>query len=764
MDELPSDNKTGKMYYAAFKMNSNTSLSGSRSGVITGDGYEDGDEEEGGIYLNYPEDEVHHVIMLFDGNGKIIGITDEETEEVSYVIPLTLTPKVNPDDSEDSEDSDDSDDTNDPESQEPGDGDGEEETPKKDPEIESEYNYLFACTPKDAVDNLSGGVVLTVLNASEDLIERLKKGQTNNTAPYTTDYEKYSSFLLSQNDLNDYFVTDKNNKTYHTMSSSMVVSTNKTRIPAADGNLRFWTTPEDAAKDPYTLYVERLLAKYTVMFKDPETASYFYLVKDLPNPSQPEDEGNPDVQRSLQTLEDVNNTSIGYKDRFIIKPEQTQKFKYVTSYTRRQTIDEDKSLTIQQGEWKVNVVGWGINNFEQKQYLFKNFDPSIEKYYNSNNWYTTHRTFWAEDPHYRSKYEEYPEQYRHKSKFIEHAEVISADPNYEEMSKKNTNPLKCFSFNELSKKNLLSYTPENTFEVSTDVLGVFYESNQSHLRTGSHLIIGAQLLIDGFDNTTYNSEDINNDGLIIGSRQEVKTKLYMNDIYWTEEAYLEYVAEYLGYYMLEQDNKDLFSDNDGYIYINKEGGKATKNHFYLEPARIEGGDGWAYACPRGDFKFYIKNPNYVAPEAKPEEGDKGEQPENSGENDENSGKNEKKEEEYTEIGHEKLRELAYRHPELMAKCYTNGRMYYVSPTYHNPDPESFNYFTTGKFGTVRNHWYNFKVTAIKGLGTPVADPTQPIVPNNEPINNAIGITLQILGWHGQYEDVDIGSQKPGGNN
>lgn len=46
--------------------------------------------------------------------------------------------------------------------------------------------------------------------------------------------------------------------------------------------------------------------------------------------------------------------------------------------------------------------------------------------------------------------------------------------------------------------------------------------------------------------------------------------------------------------------------------------------------------------------------------------------------------------------------------------YTEGYCYYTAWIKHNPNGS---HMEAGKFGTVRNHWYELAVTAIKGLGS-----------------------------------------------
>lgn len=758
----------GKPYYAAINVNTNSGRT-TRAGNVGPFTDDPGDTDERALYLDYPEGEVHHVLILFDKNGQRVGFQDPETNETSYLFPLTLTPVI-----EEEKPGDDGDGKGEETPGEETPGEPGEETPDE-PEVEEPasdpiidtYEYLYAQVPEDIVSAIEdGGKVLSVVNASTELVNRLKD---LNGVDGGTDYEKFQHLLQTSIANSDYFLFSDNAR-YHTMTSSMVVR-NSEVVAAADGVLRFWRTPAIAQKYPYTLYVERLLAKYSVSFKDPASGKYFYLSNMARGIEDGEDTDDPEAKEDVENKDQQAGTEAEYRNKFIFVPE-AKKLKYVTNYTRRQTIDEEKTLTIAEGEWKINVVGWGVNNFEQKQYLFKSLDPS-KTYYTG--WASNYRTYWGEDTHYSTQY--YPDQYSTVRNYkLKKTTVPAPDTegneentssstiyeietvydhtvrDYESMEKGDLtdNPLTCYSFDEIVSKDLIKYTPENTYDAAQSGLGDKPFETQSYLRVGSHLIVGAQLLINGFDDL-YTSTDTDAAGLIISRNQNVKTKLYMNDIYWTEEAYMNYVAEYLGYYMMDSENYPVFGENDGYLYINKEGGKADAHHFYLSDANIKGGDGWVFLCPDPGVKFYVRDPNYVPPKTI-EEGD------------ESEGDNQDSEveeiEEYFEIDHLKLVYLAYQHPELMAKRYDRGRMYYVSPTYHADNITSG--MVTGRFGTVRNHWYDFRVDKIENVGSPVSDPGQPIVPNNEPIYNGVAIKMKVLGWHGEYEDVDISGQHPGG--
>lgn len=53
---------------------------------------------------------------------------------------------------------------------------------------------------------------------------------------------------------------------------------------------------------------------------------------------------------------------------------------------------------------------------------------------------------------------------------------------------------------------------------------------------------------------------------------------------------------------------------------------------------------------------------------------------------------------------------------------------------------------SGSLGVVRNHVYNLTISKIKGLGTALRDPDQPIVPAKEEANQYIAARLNILAW------------------
>lgn len=84
--------------------------------------------------------------------------------------------------------------------------------------------------------------------------------------------------------------------------------------------------------------------------------------------------------------------------------------------------------------------------------------------------------------------------------------------------------------------------------------------------------------------------------------------------------------------------------------------------------------------------------------------------------------------------------------------YNKGYMYYAGDIRHKnvTDVNSHKYY-----GTVRNHWYKFRVESINSLGIPVDDPDQLIIPGQYNYRDQIIVYLDVLGWHSTNTIVDI---------
>jgi hypothetical protein len=85
--------------------------------------------------------------------------------------------------------------------------------------------------------------------------------------------------------------------------------------------------------------------------------------------------------------------------------------------------------------------------------------------------------------------------------------------------------------------------------------------------------------------------------------------------------------------------------------------------------------------------------------------------------------------------------------------YRDGDMYYYIPIEHlNNAANTINEYNQvtavpeGKYGLVRNHWYQLSITDITAPGTGVWEPEEPIVPNPETILYSLSARLHVLAW------------------
>lgn len=102
--------------------------------------------------------------------------------------------------------------------------------------------------------------------------------------------------------------------------------------------------------------------------------------------------------------------------------------------------------------------------------------------------------------------------------------------------------------------------------------------------------------------------------------------------------------------------------------------------------------------------------------------------------------------------------------------YLNGEAYYVARVRHFGDGETKweggDYVASstgledkllGRYGMVRNNWYDMKVNSVKGLGTPdTPDPDDPDDPDDEEDKEYTAIvTINILSWAKRSYDYDL---------
>lgn len=85
------------------------------------------------------------------------------------------------------------------------------------------------------------------------------------------------------------------------------------------------------------------------------------------------------------------------------------------------------------------------------------------------------------------------------------------------------------------------------------------------------------------------------------------------------------------------------------------------------------------------------------------------------------------------------------------KVWHEGRTYYYTDIEHFGADDA-----KGKYGVVRNHVYDINLTSVKGMGTPVLDPTEVIVPQHpENVDTYIAAQINILSWRIVKQDVSL---------
>lgn len=86
-----------------------------------------------------------------------------------------------------------------------------------------------------------------------------------------------------------------------------------------------------------------------------------------------------------------------------------------------------------------------------------------------------------------------------------------------------------------------------------------------------------------------------------------------------------------------------------------------------------------------------------------------------------------------------------------SQIYKNGLTYYYFPIEHLGDEGH-----VGQYGVVRNHIYDCTINSIKGLGTPVYDPTETIYPEKPQDDETyIAARINILSWRVVSSNVDL---------
>ena len=544
-----------------------------------------------------------------------------------------------------------------------------------------------------------------------------------------------------------------------TMTNSVYVKNGKVHAAQEILPLNFRRTPDDAKQYPVTIYVERMVAKFTFE-TDAITRS-----------------DNDDNDGSITITPKKGTASLVFFDKI----------------GERETLY--KGLP-----WKVRVTGWGINAQEKDSYLFKNIDPTKGDYFELWNDTANCRSYWCEDFHYdydnSNQPWTYPSQYREA---LDNTELSS----YE---KKEKNYLKNYTYNNFKANKVGQdlYSPENTY--NPDLYNnaedkTTYLDDRTSLLAGTHLLVCAQVLIGDDDGNFEVPDHLYRDrqGIYYESDKQF-LKMFVHSLNnllesqrtmdftlydWTDGGLIEYEYEDREGYTHEFTAKAVNQNGEIYqlYYQHKDGTTYDlakdeviddlfeQGLLEMRPASIEHGDGrflpWVSEgklaiCAKHDDGTYSPLEIYTRDticeyekDAEDEEGNKltgfyieyGE---------------EVKEEDFEEKYRNNLYDNCVK--SLLYEWFgpvdhfNNGMMYYAAPISHHNDKivsyadgseDAEMKESLGDYGVVRNCWYKFTLTGINRIGTPVDDPDQPIVPELIDIKDVINTKVQfnLLPWH-----------------
>ena len=397
--------------------------------------------------------------------------------------------------------------------------------------------------------------------------------------------------------------------------------------------------------------------------------------------------------------------------------------------------------------WTCSVTAWGINKSEPASYWFRNIisdeaadvssypfsygadiNAAGRPFFNGWNQPSFHRAKWAVDPHYASGV--YPTQFR----------PAVDNPLTDYYGRQDAPSLSYLSYNELStdlsaldsEDGAVLYAAENTFP-DTRLAGLW-----QHDLAASEVVIGARMHIDRIDESRPGYDLYRNRiGVFYPSVRDF-AEYFISTV--NMQLSSQSSMSYRYYDWTDPDNntgtqmRDFKLDYGDYrlYYLDKPltAEVMAGSSRCTMPATIENGDGKVIPWLNG---MYI-------------------------------GRRAKNPETYEEVGD--IQRLDIQPNAFKSLIYDwvgafdhfcEGRMCYSVPIRYRASQEKVesNAYkpAVGDYGVVRNAWYTFVVDAINGLGTPVDDPGQAIIPYEASLENSILMDMHVLDWHRFSTDV-----------
>lgn len=553
-----------------------------------------------------------------------------------------------------------------------------------------------------------------------------------------------------------YGIYKVNGLQYYTMTNSAFVDADNKLQLAADCSNKVSTSPEAAAANPVTVFVERVVAKHSLVFNTNDNSGV--TLENLHSFVTPE----------ANNADDSYNLTVSY----------------VAEFVNETNTPEPETKT-----WKVHVVGWGANALERNTFLYKRlesvpgvmFSTAVDGFKDWWNVMYLHRSYWAIDPNYNnanttdytwatySKHT-YPTQYRPTYTTDNTVTSWTDKSIYNETGTDHEDgywALDYVSYNEANSTAANVYSLENTFAYEAAL------KNFAPMRYGTHMLLTAQLV---FENAAGDETEVDKDivwkaGLI----DEVADKLYADGYYWSKDAYLnwafKHLSEFVANGVAHTSVKDVFGGADksfgkahdealNTLYVKNgadynpivytkvnEGDVLVSDVFELKKAYVKNGDGKVGLTLKDGDDIHVY---YRLEDTENAEGET--------------------EVHYVELTKQDVVCLVQAVMPAAAKYYNKGCMYYAIPVkhyaiYNSTELGAAQYgdgghledaeYELGDFGTVRNHWYRFNINTIKKPGTPVDDPNDPIIPNEPEEYDYLGVEIVVLPWHVIDQNVEL---------
>lgn len=625
------------------------------------------------------------------------------------------------------------------------------------PNAEAKYTYVARIPAQDIED--WKGACLVVLNGKAEVYNELKTefgGKESSTLNEVL--TKVWPEALKAEDPRDIGYADKNHR-FFTMTNSVYYDVDEDNKPTKlhvakefDAKDHVKKTYAQAKREPITVYVERMVAKFS-----------FGLI---------------DNKRIFQPSKRADMIFKGYED--------------------------DGSPNYQAKKWQIEVTGWNANALETKSYLFKKMPDDLDafdmmwpgfKWNDSDNY----RSYWCEDPHYDyvSKEEKipwyYPWQYRKSVDYdLENYYTYDQNPgeyllrNYSfndlELGKPYSHfhtddELKAYIDDAFNPQKKVVYTPENTYDPRSVLKNADYPGldSRDEVLAGSHLLVGAEFQIQRSEgeSTKY----------YIGAKEEDNGDDYRTPVHlFRDRTGFHYLSERECVAALMHDFNQLLKSQSTMVFRSYDWefeGRSpdeliadTKGEYCLFYRDLKGNWNKLNEVDILDGDMFTDKELEMPIAAVIRGGDGKRLPwikelvDNNrlaigleGHSEPMCSIYETEKDEYGTSVKGKYKRLADTN-DLKSLLYewlgaidhfNEGKMYYAVPiknaSYTVKDDKKDKLIEKDLFGVVRNNWYKFTLEDVKALGTPVDDLDQPIVPEVNGLHDQINYSIKILDWH-----------------